>query len=170
MPHPLPAALWWAAALMFLLGMFVAGVWWYRRRHRPTAAAAPKRPAHEIAFDELEQLIAAQLPEQGEMKLFYQHISGILRRYIENRFAIHAPGQTTEEFLTNQRTNNILAPAHQQLLGRFLHHCDLVKFAEFQPASDDLQATFNAGRDFIMETREQATPGSPVSQPTPATA
>jgi hypothetical protein len=170
MPHPLPVAIWWTVGAVALFGIVATTAWWLRRRFRASVRIAPKRPAHEIAFDELEDLIARRLPEAGELKLFYQHISGILRRYIENRFGIHAPGQTTEEFLANQRDGTVLDPPHQQLLGKFLHHCDLVKFAEYQPTNEDVQAAFDACRDFIFQTREQNVPGPATTMTTPAAA
>ena len=42
----------------------------------------------------------AQYPE-NELDQFYQELSMILRRYIEGRFGLSAPEQTTEEFLVS---------------------------------------------------------------------
>ena len=39
------------------------------------------------------------LIDKGEQKLFYLKISAILRHYVEDRFGMHAPENTTEEFL-----------------------------------------------------------------------
>jgi hypothetical protein len=80
-----------------------------------------------------------------------------LRRYIENRFGIHAPGQTTEEFLSwqSRHADSALERRHQLLLTQFLKHCDLVKFAELQPSEAEIQKTFDACKEFILETRVQ---------------
>ena len=63
---------------------------------------------------------------------------------------------------------------HKQLLKKFLEHCDLVKFAEHHPSNDDIQATFDACKHFIVETQaNEITTPEPATEPaapTPATA
>ena len=53
------------------------------------------------------------------VKSFYQQINEILRQYIENRYGIQAPEQTTEEFFyelfPSPRTTQ-----HQELLQNIL--------------------------------------------------
>ncbi len=133
--------------------------WFLKRRKEIAAPPAPRLPAHEIAFAALEKLVAEDLPGKGEMKPFYQRISDILRHYIENRFGLHAPERTTEEFLGELGSGQALDPAHKPLLGKFLSHCDLVKFAEYQPSRDDIQSTFDSCKDFILETKDTAPSG-----------
>jgi hypothetical protein len=116
------------------------------------AAPVPRIPAHELAFRQLEELLAEDPLARGEVKLFYTRVSDILRHYIENRFGLHAPERTTEEFLRELRTGNALGAGHSTLLERFLEHCDLVKFAEHQPDTSDIQRTFDACKQFITET------------------
>jgi len=79
-------------------------------------------PAHEIAFRALQELVADNPAEKGEVKLFYQRLSHILRCYIENRFSLHAPEQTTEEFLDNLRSSEDLNRRYNSLLKSFLEH------------------------------------------------
>ncbi len=149
--RPSRAGLWW-----ILLAPVIAGgaaYFWWKHRRPPSEPVPVARPAHEIAFDELEQLISEGLTDKGEIKAFYQRISDILRRYIENRFGVHAPGQTTEEFLVNQGMSHLFEPGHQDLLKTFLQHCDLVKFAEHQPTTEDIQGTFDACKEFILQTQ-----------------
>ena len=108
--------------------------------------------------------MAEDLPRKGEIKPFYQRISDILRHYIENRFGLHAPEQTTEEFLGLMQASPALPPVYQGLLKEFLQHCDLVKFAEHVPSTEDIQNTFDACKNFIFETKaEEVT----VPQPQP---
>ncbi len=110
--------------------------------------------AHELAYEELKKLVAEDLPGQGRIKHFYQRLSGILRRYIENRFGLHAPEQTTEEFLADLETNKDFLDQYKALLKTFLYHCDFVKFAEHQPQTEDIQQTFDSCKAFIEETKE----------------
>jgi hypothetical protein len=157
LPEPVS---WW------ILGLTVAGVlaaggtaaFFLFRRRGAKAEAALRRAAHETAYEELEALLKEKLVEKGEVKAFYLRLSNILRHYIENRFALRAPERTTEEFLADLRTTEALVPSHKELLKVFLQHCDLVKFAEHHPTNDEIQKTFDAGKQFIVETeiRESA--------------
>ncbi len=150
---PRPAPTWWIAAAggaAALLAALACGIWW-RRNKRP-AAAARARPAHDVAYDALEALVAAKLIEAGEIKEFHVRLSQILRRYIEDRFGLHAPERTTEEFLRERQTADALAAGHKELLSQFLRHCDQVKFAQFQPATEEIQHAFDACKRFIAET------------------
>lgn len=139
----------WGLIIGGILGLAggAFAVWFFKFRNQKPAA--PPRPPHEIALEAIADLMREDLPGRGEDKEFYSRISDVLRRYIEGRFGIHAPGQTTEEFLNRQR----FEPAHQQLLEHFLKYCDLVKFAEHQPTGQDFRDTVDACKSFINETR-----------------
>ena len=104
------------------------------------------------------------LLEKGEAKLFYLRLSNVLRHYIEDRFGLRAPEQTTEEFLVELRQGQPFGSAHKELLQSFLEHCDLVKFAELQPTRGEAETTVALCRRFIDETRyEQSTTPEPVA-------
>lgn len=156
-PVPLrrSAAIWiWAASLAgFLLAGFMAFYFVRTRRNAKIVSAIPYLAPHEQAYRELEQLVAEDLVKKGEIKAFYQKISGILRRYIENRFGIHAPEQTTDEFLTGSRQDTTFPETYHILLRTFLRHCDLVKFAAHQPSTEEIQDTLDSCKKFIAETR-----------------
>ena len=156
-PEPLPEAInpWVAAGLGAAVLLGLGGFIGYRRFRRQKNGIQPEvfRPAHERAEEELEQLFSENLIAAGHYKAFYQRLSAILRRYIENRFGLRAPEQTTDEFLNTMRTANELTAVHKQLLKSFLIHCDQVKFAEHQPAADEVQKMTEACRQFIRETR-----------------
>jgi hypothetical protein len=157
---PRSMALWiWASAIGggLLLVLLLCAYLYQRRRNALETDAEPYLPPHEIAYAALERLVSKNLIEKGEIKPFYQEISGILRRYIENRFGIHAPEQTTEEFLEGLKSDTRLPSYHQELLKNFLTHCDLVKFAAHQPSTPDIQNTFNSCKLFIEETKQAQT-------------
>jgi hypothetical protein len=124
-----------------------------KRRNKLQNIEIKQLPPHELAFNELERLLAQNLVEKGEIKTFYYEITHILRHYIENRFGINAPEQTTEEFLDGLHTNTMFPETYKGLLKNFLMHCDLVKFAAYQPTTDDIQNTFNSCKVFISETK-----------------
>ena len=156
MSLPPQVAVWvWAAgigAALLLAGLGIFLVVRKRRKARLIAAEVVI-PPHEAAFAALDRLMAENLIEKGKVKVFYQEISGILRRYIEARFGLRAPEQTTEEFLDGLRTGSALDIRYQGLLKQFLTHCDLVKFAAFSPTGDDIRNTIDSCKTFVQETR-----------------
>ncbi len=86
-----------AAAVLLLAGL---GYYWRRRRQGKgllPQRTEPKRPAHELAFEELQQLRASDLLQRGEVKAFYSILSEIVRRYIEGRYEVPALEMTTYE-------------------------------------------------------------------------
>lgn len=126
------------------------------RRRRGALAPVVRIPPHEVAYSDLRALIEADLVEKGLIKEFYQRLSDILRRYIENRFGLHAPERTTEEFLFELGKTDVLNGDQKGLLKVFLTHCDLVKFAELAPGTSEIQSTFDSCKAFIEQTREVA--------------
>lgn len=150
-----------SAACAMLLAA-AAFVWFKTKKRRREAAKA--LPAHEIAYAELERLLGEKLVEAGAIKEFYNRVSAILRRYIENRFSLKAPERTTEEFLVEMERNDVLQSSWKAILGKFLAHCDLVKFAEHQPSNADIQGTFDTCKDFIEATREKSAGGNTLDQ------
>ena len=126
-----------------------------RRRKAGKQAVEVQVPPHEAAYEALRRLVDEDLPAKGEIKLFYQRISGILRRYIESRFGLSAPEQTTEEFLSSLETAKSFPLEYRNLLKSFLNHCDLVKFAEHKPGKDDIRKTFDSCKSFIEGTRTE---------------
>jgi len=154
---PRSYAMWvWAGfAAVAAIAIAAAFVIIGKRRKAGSQGLDPRVPAHELAYEALKDLVAEDLPGKGKIKLFYQRISSILRHYIENRFGIHAPEQTTEEFLMGLDTAKDFPNKYNMLLNRFLNHCDLVKFAEYQPKTEDIQKTFDSCKAFIEGTEER---------------
>ncbi|MFO7916046.1 MAG: hypothetical protein R6U43_10205 [Candidatus Krumholzibacteriales bacterium] len=149
MPGEIPWAL-IATGAVILLG--TGGVVIYRRR-KSRQGELPSPEAHEIALSRLKRLLERDLTGQKRYVEFTIEVSDILRGYIEDRFGIHAPEMTTEEFLHESGDSALLSPEHKKILESFLTHSDLVKFARLNPAEEDVQRTFDTCRDFINETK-----------------
>jgi hypothetical protein len=113
----------------------------------------PPRPAHELAFEELDRLRAQNLVQAGELEKYYVGLSSIVRRYLENGFRLRAPEMTSEEFLAAAAEDPRLVAAHRRLLGEFLSQADLVKFARVIPTLRDSETAYEAARRFVDETR-----------------
>ncbi len=158
-PLPVPpwtAERWQAIAQWGGLGLavmavgVVAGVWYVRRVRR--RALRPQAP-HDWAFDQLRALLDEQWIEQGLVREFFYRLSEITRIYIEMRFGLMAAEQTTEEFLQAAHDSPQLRSEHRSLLAEFLQACDLVKYARYQPVSEEIERAFHSARDFVEQTR-----------------
>ena len=143
---------WW------LVAGVVAGVlalWWVIRRRMATrgarAAAKAQQQSYEDALAALEKLFA--LVDREESRPYAIESSAIVRRYIETRFSLSAPRQSTEEFLQIATHSPNLAPEYQALLADFLKICDLLKFARMLANKNELTKLHDSAIRFARETR-----------------
>lgn len=130
---------------------FAARVWAARR------ARSRQRSAYEVARAELDGLLYGPRPAPDDVAAvdaFYVALSGIVRRYLENRFGLHSPEQTTDEFLEDLSRSPDLRPGHQDLLREFLQGADLVKFAHRLPDAAGLNSSVALAQRFLEETGE----------------
>lgn len=152
-PQELEQPLWpWitggAGALVLLAAAATVLVVRIRRRTSRRAAQAAEPPWTE-AQNALDALLSSE--EQIDADRLYTELTGIVRRYIERRFEIKAPGQTTEEFLDEARRSEQLAP-YRETLEQFLTHADLVKFAAYEPSEEEIGSSIEACRGFVEAT------------------
>lgn len=125
------------------------------RTPKPAQIRRTYKSAHEIAFDVLHAIAKEKLVEKGRVKEFYEKLSACLRQYIENRFQLRAPEQTTEEFLEQIKSSDALKLEHKQELRKFLEHCDLVKFARYQPTDEQINESLTMAEEFVEKTKSQ---------------
>ena len=146
----------WIAIAAALVLLVLAILWWRRARRRRLLRGEPSQPAHLLALAALDRLQGDDLITLQRIEEFYVRVSGILRHYIEWRFGLRAPEQTTEEFLDAMLVAGGPIAAHRDLLSAFLEHCDLVKFARHQPATEDMHDALQRARDFVEQTVDPA--------------
>ena len=121
-----------------------------RRRSRKL----PKTP-YEQALDALNN-INGLFSASGNVKEFYVRISDCVRRYIEDVFHLKAPEMTTQEFLSSVEGSMALSSDHKGLLRLFLNACDMVKFANYAPETNEIDEISSSARNFIGETKDYA--------------
>lgn len=146
----------WTIIITGVLGLIIGGILAFDRFFsKKKEAPVVITPAHLLAYNELQALIERKKEEEIPGEQFVTELSEILRRYIERRFHIRAPEQTTEEFLeilTHQRTD---INDKTEVLQRFLEFCDLVKFATLKVSDEDMQKGFDFLKDFIENTKQE---------------
>ncbi len=159
---PINPWLWVGAGLAGVLALALM-VYLWKRRGRRIVPLPPPLPPHLLAYQALDRLLAADLLASGQVKLFFETLSDILRHYIEQRFGLRAPEQTTEEFLADLGrlgdgplvrfgAPTLIAASHKLLLRDFLSHCDLVKFAKHTPTRAEAEERVELCRSFVRET------------------
>lgn len=160
--RPLTFTLWIAA----IVALAVCGLVAYLVRRRSRAERiAPPMPAHVWARLQLDALQEEDLIGHGLAQEFFYRISGIVRGYIERRFAVSAPEMTTEEFLTAAGTDRRFDREQTGSLNGFLTACDLVKYARHDPSSTEATGAVRAAEDFVERTREREE-AAPPEEPT----
>jgi hypothetical protein len=115
----------------------------------------PPAPPHVIALRRLQELAASGLIERKQFHPFHVQLADIVRTYIEQRFGIMAPEQTTEEFLREIARDERLPAQHQPTLSAFLRFADMVKFALLEPQADDSRNALSQARVFVEATVPQ---------------
>jgi hypothetical protein len=155
----------WAGLVVLVLGAIAAGVYLYRRWKRPGTAPHEAREVerlpHDIALDELNNLLRREWLAQGKIKEHYSDLSEIIRRYIAARYGVAAMELTTTELL---RIIDAFALSHDERhrLSELLGESDLVKFAKYIPDEARRNRSVPEAIRFVEHTR-------PAPQPVEAT-
>lgn len=170
MPVPL---IWpWVAlgllAVSLLIFALAWAVWWfYIRKRKPVVEVEPVpvpviqlRPPEEIALEELERIAALKLPEQEKVKEHYSLVSECIREYVENRYQIPAPEQTTVEINHTLRKRSLPIGHLSGLMG-LLRESDLVKFARYQPSRENIISLVDKARHVVTVTTPKPAPSPP---------
>ena len=152
-PRPPLTRLFLMVFVTLLLALLIAlAIHGWRIRQRKALAPPPPTPPHEVALAALRELEQRTVFEQADPEQFFVALSAIVRTYLEGRFALRAPEQTTEEFMRSAASSTVLRLEHQQLVEAFLVECDLVKFARHRPGADRMRLGLEAAYRLVRET------------------
>lgn len=147
-----------ATALGFLIWKF----WLKKALQRPPTPPLPPHVRARRKLKEALALITEPMP-------FIIVVSDTIRVYLEERFDLHAPERTTEEFLYELQSSRLLNEDQKRSLGEFLSRCDLVKFAKYEPTQTELEDLHNAAMRIIEETEPRPVITAPAPQSAIAT-
>ena len=144
-------------ALLAGSGLLVAGfaaaalILWRRRAARLRAREALV-PPHEAALRALRALAAGDLPERDPLA-FHHAVADVVRRYLEQRFAVRAPERTTEELMLIVADADWLDHGQRSALHTFLARCDEVKFARARPPASAARGLIDTAIDLVTALR-----------------
>ncbi|MBI3133689.1 MAG: hypothetical protein HYZ14_03345 [Bacteroidetes bacterium] len=122
------------------------------RKEKPEPEA-PKIPAHITALAVLNDLMMHESWKAGNKKDYYSTMTDTVRRYLEERFDIHALEKTTREILTDLKNADI-SDTDKVYLKKILNQADMVKFAKFSPADDDGLVSLKQSIEFVERTKK----------------
>jgi hypothetical protein len=156
---PLSLSITFAEILPYLIAVVViAGVVWLlyyirkkRKKGEPLLPEAPPRPAHEIALEALKALDSERLWQRGKVKEYHSQLSDIIRAYIEHRFRVMAMEMVTDEIMRNKEIQELNETAKSPLR-ELLVLADLVKFAKYQPTSEEHEKSMQQAFSFVEAT------------------
>lgn len=145
----------WGLLVWLIIVLIVAAFFlWKKYRKVPEAPIArpkPKRPAHEIAMEKLEELRNKKLWQNNQTKKFYIELSDITREYIEFRFDVLALEMTTDETISALKLSG-MDDSKTQTLMQLLQMADLAKFAKYTPMGNENEQCFDIARTFVSTT------------------
>jgi len=150
----------WCGLGALILAALLFWAWRYSRKRQAETPPAPIIPAHVRA----RQRLAEALALIGQPKEFCTAVSNTARWYLEERFDFRAPERTTEEFLYELQSTDLLTRDQKDSLREFLNRCDLVKFARYEPREPELHDLHDAALRLVDETEPVA---MPLSEPQP---
>lgn len=150
----------WRDYIWYIVGTIVvlllAFLIYYYSKQKNKAGAIPPLPENssDRALRQLRALEQQQIWQQGEegVKEYYVKLTGIVRYYIEVRFGVKAPEQTTDEFLAKARNHPELKAWTQQLF-TLLHTADMAKFARAQPHEQQHHQAMQAAQQLVQQSR-----------------
>ncbi len=140
-----------------ILGL--ASIWvWYslqKRRQPPPVPATDENDiplAHEVAYEKLTAIEAADWLTRGDMETYHTQIAYVLRQYIDARYQIPALELTTTGLLQAMLRAEIATP-YIERTRHVLTNCDKVKFATYQPELSEASARIAEARWIVDETK-----------------
>src|SRR5690349_13588435 len=128
----------WKGFWLFWLILLAAGIIAFllmrhysksRAPRQVPSLASSKPPPHLDALRRLDHLREAYLRAEVDSYFLAIQCSQILRDYVEARFALPIPYQTTREFLDCVESSSSIDSQARARLGEFLRFFDRLKFA-----------------------------------------
>jgi hypothetical protein len=123
----------------------------------------PKRPAHEIANEELNKLREEKLWQKGDFKTYHTRLTDIIRLYLWHRYDVNAMEMTTDEILSSHVIKQLSEEAFSKLK-YMLELADFVKFAKVIPIANENEQSLSNAYDFVQATKFIAQAPEKVSE------
>ena len=115
-------------------------------------------PPWDVALLEFNRLRVQLKENRVTPAICVFRLSDIIRTYLEKRFSLHAPTQTSAEFLEDlKREKSPLKPDDKDFLKEFMTASDLVKFAKLPADATVIGNAINKA-EILVKTTKPAEP------------
>ncbi len=137
----------------------------WRKRPRPAPPAPPPRPPWEVALERLHEVRHSGLLETKRFAEFFDRVNDAVRECLGARFGFDGLESTTDETLAALRRVPRLGMSLPEVTA-FLQECDLVKFADVTPTTDECQRALHDAEKVVRATMPSAVPmAAPAAAP-----
>lgn len=147
----------WLAGAVVMLGLLVYLVYYLKKRKvivpEVQQPKKPELPLHVETLNKLNSLKERKIWELDRVKEYHVELTDILREYLEKRYGINAPEQTSDEIFESTRNLEIDEQSRGKLR-QVLVLADLVKFAKASPNASDNERSIENAIDFVTGTTE----------------
>lgn len=150
---------WIVLWILIVLIILAATYYLYKQYQKRKAELVPEKiiikiPAHVTALKSLRTLRERQLWQKGMVKDYHSEITGIIRKYFEERFNLPAlemtSGEAVDELRKRRGTETIIDDT-----SNFLSNADLVKFAKYQPMASVNEEMMRQAEEIVQKTKEK---------------
>lgn len=158
---PLWIGLNWLMIILVILGVILllaAGYFVYRKYFKKQdllpQKVIVKLPPYKIALKELLVLEEKKLWQAGKIKEYHSEITGIIRKYFEERFNVLALEMPSSELLALLKNVSEMQPVFDTTRS-FLENADMVKFAKFQPMASVNEEMMKQAYEIVGKTKSE---------------
>ncbi len=140
----------------YILGPILFGLLYLIARQQPEKPVdyleiqmRQRNIAKNKAMDLLKKLKDENYPDDKRFEEFYNYLTFIVRKYIEDYYSLPATTETTEEFLRNIAVNPVFDKSTEADLAEFLKSADVVKFSDHTPTVAECTQAQKTAENFI---------------------
>jgi len=141
---------------LLVLALIILGIWGYKyfKSRQKTLPEERISPA-EAALQALNKLENEKLWEQGKDKLYYSHLTDILRRFFNEQLGFEAQDMVSEEILSTLAMKGIDVSWLNRLKQLF-YWADMAKFAKAQLKVQDNKGALETAKNFVEQYLHQS--------------
>jgi len=145
LPKPIPKYVYILLAAM----VFFIVLWVLSKRKPAKEEDVILVSPEKYAWQSLQALLEKDYISSKNYRLFYFELTMIVCKFIEGKYNINAPGQTTEEFLHAIANSDVFDALTQKNLQEFMEAADIVKYAAHTPIASDIETSFEKAKKFM---------------------
>jgi len=139
-------------------GIIILLLFIYRKYIKKTPVLDSKEmklllPPYVVALSELDKIKQDKPWQQGRTKEYHTELTDIIREYIERVFSLNSMEMTSEEILEHLRNLRSDQKTAYSGLKQILQLADLVKFAKWNPTTDEHELSLSNAYLFVNQTK-----------------